>query len=172
MPAPKDATKKPGSVPSLFSCSFWHFNEKQLAEMIARASIFGLFSSKNQKKKQCRCTRENDHPRKSAPKHTTLAYSRGNLLQSNAAAKMIFNREFAWAPNSLHFAHAVRIAHAGQNLSLSFDCRFDWFWGFAHDTSRSGSAAARNQCLAHPSFSSCSLFNFSSFQKNAHDFAV
>ena len=44
--------------------------------------------------------------------------------------------------------------------------------GFAHDTSRSGSAAAGNQCLANPSFSYCSLFNISSFQRNAHNFAV
>ena len=39
-------------------------------------------------------------------------------------------------------------------------------------TSRSESASAQNQCLAYSSFSSCSLFEFSPFQKNAHDFAV
>ena len=39
-------------------------------------------------------------------------------------------------------------------------------------TSRLESASAQNQCLAHSSFSSCSLFEFSPFQRNAHDFAV
>ena len=39
-------------------------------------------------------------------------------------------------------------------------------------TSRPESASAQNQCLAYSSFSSCSLFEFSPFQKNAHDFAV
>ena len=81
-----------------------------------------------------------------------------------------------WAPNSLHFAHAVHFAHGGPSKTL-FCC---WVStsrsaltdsdGFAHDTSRSGSAAARNQCLAHLSFSFCSLvFVFSSFQRSAHD---
>ena len=59
-------------------------------------------------------------------------------------------------------------------LLLIFDCRSDLTDsdGFAHDTYRSRSVAARNQCLAHLSFSSRSLFNFSSFQRSEHDFAV
>ena len=33
-----------------------------------------------------------------------------------------------WTSNSLHFAHAVHLAHGRQNVLLSFDCRSDWFW--------------------------------------------
>ena len=104
--------------------------------------------------------------------------TRENVHQSILRQRILIRRQYSpakrsrenvhqpriWTPNSLHFAHVVHFAHGCQNLLLSFDCRSDWFWGFC--------TRHKNQCLAHSSFSSCSLFEFSPFQRNAHDFAV
>ena len=104
--------------------------------------------------------------------HLTILRQRILIRRQNSPAKHSHenvHQPRICAPNSLHFAHVVHFANGDQNLLLHLHCRSE---GFAHDTSRSGSAAARNQCLAHLSFSSCSLFNFLSFQRNAHGFAV
>ena len=71
----------------------------------------------------CRCTRENEHPRKRAPIHTTPAYSDTEAKFSSQTQPR--NVHQPRTPNSLHFAHAVHFAHGGQNLLLSFDCRSD-----------------------------------------------
>ena len=48
--------------------------------------------------------------------------------------ELVAHQPRTWAPNSLHFAHALHFAHVRPNLCLRFDCRSK---GFAHDVSRS-----------------------------------
>ena len=115
------------------------------------------------------------YPRKWAPAQTctctyyaSVIWYGGKILQSNAPAKMYTNRTLA---NWLHFAHAVHFAHGGQNLLSRCDCRSDWFLRCCTRLFqiRIRGTKPGYQCLAHPSFSSCSLFNVSSFQRNVHD---
>ena len=106
--------------------------------------------------------------------HLTILRQRILIRRQNSPVKC--SRENVHqprTPNSLHFAHAVHFAHGLQNLLLSFDCTSDWFWqGFFPLSDQNLPRQTKKQCLVHSSFSSCSLFDFSPFQRNAHEFAV
>ena len=56
--------------------------------------------------------------------------------------ELVAHQPQIWAPNSLHFAHAIHVAHVGPNLCLRFDCRSK---GFAHAFSRSGPHACAHK---------------------------
>ena len=60
-----------------------------------------------------RCTRENECPRKRAPDDTTPAYSDTEAKFSSQRSRENVHQPRIWAPNSLHFAHAVHFAHGG-----------------------------------------------------------
>ena len=118
-----------------------------------------------------RCTRENEHPRKRAPDHTTPAYSDTEAKFSSqtqprkcAPTANLDTQRTAFCTRS---TFCTRCSKPVADFWLQI-----WLVLRVWHTSRSESASAQNQCLADSSFSSCSLFEFSPFQKNAHDFAV
>ena len=114
-----------------------------------------------------RCTRENEHPRKRAPDHTTPAYSDTEAKFSSqtqprkcAPTANLDTQLTAFCTRS---TFCTRCSKPVADFWLQI-----WLILRVWHTSRSESASAQNQCLAYSSFSSCSLFEFSPFQKKMH----
>ena len=118
-----------------------------------------------------RCTRENEHPRKRAPVHTTPAYSDTEAKFSSQTQPRKCAPTANLDTQLTAFCTRSTFCTRWSNLLLSFDCKSGWFWGFCTLPDQS-LPRHKTSVFAHSSFSSCSLFEFSPFQRNAHNFAV
>ena len=111
-----------------------------------------------------RCTRENAHPRKRAPDHTTPAYTDTEAKFSSQMQPRKCAPTAYLCAQLLAFCTRIAFCTRCSKPVADFWLQI-WLILRVWHTSRSESASAQNQCLAYSSFSSCSLFEFSPFQK-------